>query len=140
VGMLLPAADGDVYIRTVEAHQWEQLMAWMGQPDWSSLGADPTDRLANLPAIRALVGEWTCTQKSLELLVEGQRRRVPIAVPRSLGEVLAWQHLRARQAWCVIDHDGLEAEAPRLPIFEPSGWSPTRRCLAAEVADLWSEP
>jgi crotonobetainyl-CoA:carnitine CoA-transferase CaiB-like acyl-CoA transferase len=139
VGLLLPAADGDVYIRTVEAHQWDKLMEWIGQPDWDALGADPSDRLANLRAITALVSEWTSTQKSMELLVEGQRRRVPIAVPRSLEEVLAWQHLRARGTWCRIEEGGRPAEGPRLPMLEPAAWPATRRFQSDEIADRWRD-
>jgi benzylsuccinate CoA-transferase BbsE subunit len=138
VGLLLPAADGDVYIRTVEAHQWDKLMDWIGQPDWASLGADPSERLANLGAITALVSEWTSTQKRMELLAEGQRRRVPISVPRSLREVLAWQHLRARGTWSPLDADGCAAEGPRLPMLEPAAWAATRRCHPDEVANRWS--
>jgi crotonobetainyl-CoA:carnitine CoA-transferase CaiB-like acyl-CoA transferase len=139
VGLLVPAADGDVYIRTVEAHQWDKLMDWIGPPDWASLGSDPSDRLANLGAISALVGEWTSTQKRMELLVEGQRRRVPIAIPRSLSEVLAWQHLRARGAWCPIDDDGRPAEGPRLPMLEPAAWPATRPGQPEEVTDRWRD-
>jgi crotonobetainyl-CoA:carnitine CoA-transferase CaiB-like acyl-CoA transferase len=139
MGLLLPAADGDVYIRTVEAHQWAKLMEWVGQPEWSSLGDDPSDRLANLTALRALLGEWSAEYRSVDLLEEGQRRRVPIAVPRSLGQVLAWQHLRARGAWCPLEYEGVRAEAPRIPMLEPPAWSPTRTGIAAEVADRWSK-
>lgn len=137
LGLLVPASDRDVYIRVVEAHQWDRLVAWLDHPDWSSLGADPTDRLANLGAIRALVGEWTSGRTSEDLLREGQRRKVPIAIPRSLTEVLAWQQLRARGVWCRIDYAGMSVEAPRLPMIEPPLWQETRQYHAQEVADRW---
>src|SRR5206468_2846789 len=62
MGWLLPAADGDVYIRTVEAHQWEKLTAWMGDPEWAALGATPELRMVNGVALRTLIGEWTAPQ------------------------------------------------------------------------------
>jgi crotonobetainyl-CoA:carnitine CoA-transferase CaiB-like acyl-CoA transferase len=138
-GMLLPASDGDVYIRTVEVHQWDKLMAWLGEPDWRSLGDDPDSRLANLPAICALVGQWTCTRGREELLVEGQRRKVPIALPRSLGDVLRWQHLRARGTWTSVDLDGTSVEVARIPLLEPAGWAPNREETARQVAERWSK-
>ena len=85
LGWLLPALDGDVYIRTVEAHQWDKLVDWLGQPEWAdALGADPSDRLANLVAIRALIGEWTSTQRRMDLLdrrptAQGPHRPPPLA-------------------------------------------------------------
>lgn len=139
VGMLLPAVDGDVYIRTVEAHQWEKLMAWMGEPDWAStLAPDPESRLANADALRALVGEWTAPQRRSDLVAEGQRRKVPVALPRSVRDVLAWQHLRARGAWGTADLAGQTVEVPRLPMIEPPSWAPTRAAGAAAVAEQWA--
>jgi benzylsuccinate CoA-transferase BbsE subunit len=138
LGLLLPALDGDVYIRTVEAHQWDKLMDWLGQPEWGEvLGGDPTDRLANLVAIRALVGEWTSSRTRAELLAEGQRRKVPIALPRSLDDVHTWPQLRARHVWREVNHDGIPAEIPRLPIMEPAAWTPTRHDHAAAVVARW---
>jgi crotonobetainyl-CoA:carnitine CoA-transferase CaiB-like acyl-CoA transferase len=140
LGLYLPAADGDVYIRTVEAHQWEKLVAWIGHPDWAALGTDPTERYLNRTSLQALVGEWTATQKSADLVAEGQRRKVPIAVPRSLAEVLAWQHLRARGAWVPTDLEGAPGEVPRLPVLEPARWPASRPCTVAQVAARWGDP
>ncbi len=140
VGLLVPALDGDVYIRIVEAHQWDKLMDWLGHPEWRPLGDDPYQRLANLTAIQALVGDWTSTQNSLRLVEEGQRRKVPIAVPRTLLEVLQWQQLRARGAWCSVDTAGGRAEAPRLPMLEPARWTATRPSQAAAIAQRWDRP
>ena len=137
MGWLLPAADGDVYIRTVEAHQWEKLMTWMGDPDWAPLGATPELRMVNGIALRALLGDWTAPQARMDLLAEGQRRKVPIALPRSLDDVLAWQHLRARGAWVTVATDG-GSEAPAVPVLEPPTWPVTRTAAAAELVAAWS--
>jgi benzylsuccinate CoA-transferase BbsE subunit len=136
-GLLLPAADGDVYIRTVETHQWERLMDWLGDPDWRQLGEDPYDRLANLGVIASLMGEWTSAERRDDLLVEGQGRRVPIALPRSLEDVLRWQHLRARGTWCAIDFDGRTAEVGRIPLLEPDAWDPTVERTVSDLAGRW---
>jgi crotonobetainyl-CoA:carnitine CoA-transferase CaiB-like acyl-CoA transferase len=137
-GMLVPASDGDVYIRTVETHQWERLMAWLGDPDWAILGNALEARIANREALATLVGEWTSCRPRLELVVEGQRRRVPIALPRSLQDVLTWQHLRARGAWTSVDHEGEAVEAPRWPAMEPPSWPAARDADAREVVDAWT--
>jgi crotonobetainyl-CoA:carnitine CoA-transferase CaiB-like acyl-CoA transferase len=136
-GLLLPAADGDVYIRTVETHQWDRLINWLGDPDWRHLGEDPYDRLANLGVIASLAGEWTSGQRRDDLLVDGQRRKVPIALPRSLEDVLRWQHLRARGAWRAIDFDGRNAEVARIPLLEPDSWNPTVEGTVSELAERW---
>jgi len=138
LGFLVPAADGDVYIRTVEAHQWDKLMDWLGQPAWRVIGEDPAERYTNRSAIEDLIGEWTATRKQADLLVEGQQRKVPIALPRSLDQVLAWQHLRARGAWVPAELEGVPALLPRLPLIQPAHWSVTRRSDAREVAGRWA--
>ena len=124
VGLLLPAADGECTFRHVEAHQWDRLIGMAGRARLRALGDDPYERLANLTVIRDLIGEWSSTRRRNDLLVEGQRRKVPIALPRNLDDVLRWQHLRARGTWCDIELDGRAAEVARLPMFEPDSWPP----------------
>ncbi|MET0626977.1 MAG: CoA transferase, partial [Acidimicrobiia bacterium] len=140
MGFHLPASDGDVYVRTVEQHQWDSLVAWAGSPDWSSLGDTPEERYANRREIVALLSEWSVSHARVELLEEGQRRKVPIALPRSVDDVLAWQHLRARGAWVEVEHRGTTGTVPALPVFEPATWSPTRRGTAAETLTRWGAP
>jgi hypothetical protein len=71
------------------------------------------------------------------LLEEGQRRHIPIAVPRSLDDVLAWQQLRARGAWGTVRLDEALVEAPRLPLLEPPTWRMTTEVTAEEVERQW---
>jgi len=137
LGMLLPAMDGDIYVRTLDPRQWDALMAWVDDQAVEAIGADPDSRLANNDALCLLLGEWTSTQHRVELLTEGQRRHIPIALPRSLDDVLAWQQLRARDVWRTVDLDGSAVEAPRLPLLEPPGWRVTAGAPAEEVAARW---
>jgi crotonobetainyl-CoA:carnitine CoA-transferase CaiB-like acyl-CoA transferase len=138
--MLLPAIDGDIYVRTLDPRQWDALMAWVDDDAVQALGADPDQRLANNDALCLLLGQWASTQHRLALLEEGQRRHIPIALPRSLGDVLAWQQLRARGVWRSVDLDGVAAEVPRLPLLEPPGWAVTTEARADEVVAGWSAP
>jgi crotonobetainyl-CoA:carnitine CoA-transferase CaiB-like acyl-CoA transferase len=140
LGMLLPAIDGDIYVRTLDPRQWDALMAWVDDDAVQALGADPDQRLANNDALCLLLGQWASTQHRLALLEEGQRRHIPIALPRSLGDVLAWQQLRARGVWRSVDLDGVAAEVPRLPLLEPPGWAVTTEARADDVAAGWSAP
>lgn len=138
LGLLLPASDGDVYLRTVEQHQWEALMAWMGDPEWAdALGGTAQLRVANAVALRTLIGEWTATRSREGLVTEGQQRRIPIVLTRSLTDVLAWEHLRARDAWRTIDCDGAAVEGPAIPTLEPREWRPTAAVSAEELVTTW---
>jgi benzylsuccinate CoA-transferase BbsE subunit len=138
LGMLLPASDGDVYVRTLDPRQWDALMAWVDSEAVREIGVDPDSRLANNDAICMLIGEWTARQRRKDLLEEGQRRHVPIALPRSLEEVLAWQHLRARDVWRTVDVGGSDARAPRVPLVEPPGWRVSSPIDPAGLARQWA--
>jgi crotonobetainyl-CoA:carnitine CoA-transferase CaiB-like acyl-CoA transferase len=137
MGFLLPASDGDVYIRTVEAHQWDKVVAWVDDPALHAIGATPEERMANRDVIVMVLSQWSSSQRRNDLLEEGQRRKVPIALPRSIDDVLAWQQLRARGAWCTVEHCGTPAVVPRIPMLEPPTWRTTRATTVAEVADVW---
>jgi crotonobetainyl-CoA:carnitine CoA-transferase CaiB-like acyl-CoA transferase len=137
LGMLLPAVDGDVYIRTLDPRQWDALMAWVDNEDVQALGGDPDSRLANNDALSLLLGQWTATQRRHELVTEGQRRHIPIALPRSVDDVLTWQQLRARGAWRTVELNGISVEAPALPLLEPLAWPPTVDATAEEIQRQW---
>jgi crotonobetainyl-CoA:carnitine CoA-transferase CaiB-like acyl-CoA transferase len=118
MGWILHARDGDVYLRTVERHQWESLREWMDYPAWSEAIGDLPFYMVDPPAAAMLVGEWAGEHDRAYLLAEGQRRKVPIALPREPAEVLAWDQPRSRGIWEPIDLDGRPAEAPRIPILQ----------------------
>ena len=137
LGMLLPAADGDVYLRTLDPRQWDALVAWVDDDALGALGGDPDSRLANNDALRLLLGEWTVKQRRHDLLVEGQRRHIPIALPRSLDDVLAWQQLRARGHGARSNSVALTSEVPRLPMLEPPAWRVTVAATTEQIERQW---
>ena len=120
IGMLLPAADGEIYIRTVEPHQWDSLVSWMGEPEWAkeSWVADAEQRRANWDAVRALVGQWTAMHEREWLYREGQRHRVPVAMPRDVADVLEADQFDTRRFWRDIDVTGVEGKAPAVPLLD----------------------
>lgn len=126
IGMLLPSADGHVYIRTVEPHHWGGLVSLMGSPEWTTepWAQDPYLRRENSEMVCALIGEWSSQHTTAWLVAEGQRLRVPIAFPRDLPEVLESEQLATRGAWVdVALDDGAVGRAPRIPMLESAGGS-----------------
>jgi crotonobetainyl-CoA:carnitine CoA-transferase CaiB-like acyl-CoA transferase len=118
-GWLVPASDGEVYIRTVETSQWDRLVEWMGSPDWAVRRPDELPLYYSAPELIApLLGEWTGQHTKAWLLEEAVRRRVPVAPSREIAEVLSWAHLRYRNAWELVDTDGGSVTAPRVPLLE----------------------
>ena len=137
LGMLLPASDGDIYLRTLDPRQWDALMAWVDDDAVAAIGGDPDSRLNNHDALTMLLGQWSAGQRRDDLVVEGQRRRIPIGLPRTLDDVLAWQHLRARGAWRAVELDGRTVEVPKVPLLEPPTWPVTDVADAEVVAQRW---
>jgi crotonobetainyl-CoA:carnitine CoA-transferase CaiB-like acyl-CoA transferase len=137
-GLILPAVDGDVYLRVLDPRQWDALVTWVGDDTLQVLGAEPNSRLANHDALELVLSAWSVTQKRQDLFEEGQRRRIPIALPRSIEDVLAWQHLRARGTWREIELGDDVVEVPRLPLLEPSTWRPTAQVAAADLLTVWA--
>ena len=139
LGMLVPSEDGYVYIRTVEGHQWTSLMEWLGNPAWAkeSWSTDPALRMANWSTIEKRVGEWTTQHPRQWLYEEGQKRRIPIALPRSLNEVLNAGQLRERGAWHHIDIGGVPTLAPRIPMLDTAEWKPSRFISTRELEREW---
>jgi crotonobetainyl-CoA:carnitine CoA-transferase CaiB-like acyl-CoA transferase len=140
-GMLVHASDGPVYFRPLELHQWRALVEWMGSPDWAVVLTEGLP--ASIPSFEAfgqLMAPWVAGFTRRDLLVEGQRRRVPVAVPSDLDELFESEQLAVRRAFRALDALGSSARAPALPLFEPEQWPPTRQAQWAEVEAAWGDP
>lgn len=129
IGMLIPASDGQVYLRTVEPHHWAGLVEWMGNPEWTQepWATDSMQRAANAELVRTLIGEWSSALSMQELVEHGQARGVPLAFSRSADETLQWEQLRSRNAWTPVDTPHGKATAPRIPLVESSELPPQRQ-------------
>jgi len=125
IGMLVPAADGLFYLRPVEAHHWDALYRWMGNPDWTAepWASDSMSRQQQMPLITELVGLWAAQFPRQKLLVDGQAHHVPVALPRSIDDVLESGHLRERDFWQPVTVGGKEALGPAIPMLDPCSWS-----------------
>ncbi|TPG33708.1 CaiB/BaiF CoA-transferase family protein [Mycolicibacterium hodleri] len=88
--------DGFVRICLLSARQWRGMRAWLGEPErfsdpkFESIGA----RFAASRELNAVIADLFEAQTMDALVVEGQRRGVPIAAMLSPAEALASDHLR----------------------------------------------
>lgn len=128
IGMLIPASDGEVYLRTVEPHHWAGLVSWMGNPEWAQepWASDGLQRMAHWELVRSLISEWSAQHPMRWLVEEGQRAGVPIAYTRSASEVLETEQLRSRDAWVEVEVNGSTARGPRVPLVETAPLAPAR--------------
>lgn len=112
-----PCRDGFVRICLLSARQWRGMRAWLGEPEqfsdpkFESIGA----RYAASGELNAVIADLFEAQTMDALVVEGQRRGVPIAAVLSPAQALASDHFR-----CV----GALTEtrvAPNTTLSVPSG-------------------
>lgn len=105
-GTILPCKDGYIGVIAVTTHQWETLCHWMGMPE---LIDDPrfrtnTDRALNADELDAILISWLGEHRADDLQREGQRRRLPFAVPASTKRLLESEHLERREFFTNIEH------------------------------------
>jgi CoA:oxalate CoA-transferase len=105
-GSILPCRDGYIGVIAVTTSQWESLCDWMERPD---LKEDPNflttvDRTENYDLLVANLIPWLAERDAEELFREGQRRRIPFAIPASSEMLLASAHLKERGYFVEVDH------------------------------------
>ena len=84
-----------------------------------------------------MLSQWTRTQPRAWLLDEAARRRIPMAHPREIEDVLKWPHLRERNAWETVDDAGRTYTAPRVPLLGPL--PPARSVDAQSLLRRWRD-
>ena len=105
-GSILPCKDGYIGAIAVTTQQWETLCHWMEMPE---LMEDPrfltaAHRGENADDLDAVLISWLMDHEEDELLREGQKRRLPFAVPASTKRLLESAHLRERAYFVEVDH------------------------------------
>lgn len=101
---IFPCADGCVRICILNPRQWQGMSEWLGtdhpftDPGWGSLGK----RLSAIREINALIEALFSDKTQEALVMEGQRRGVPIAALATPAGVLANAHFKARDAFIDI--------------------------------------
>ena len=105
-GTILPCKDGYIGVIAVTTQQWETLCHWIEMPE---LIDDPkfrtnADRALNADELDAILISWLGNHKMDELQYEGQKRRLPFAIPASTKRLLESKHLEERGFFTEIDH------------------------------------
>jgi crotonobetainyl-CoA:carnitine CoA-transferase CaiB-like acyl-CoA transferase len=140
VGHLVPTADGYIYVRALEDHQWLALAEWMGIPP--EVASERTEGVllhhSDPEAVQYLLEGFCADQRSGDLYTDGQRRRIPIVIPAQPSDVLASPQLAAREAWVHGELDGAPYRAPALPLLEPLSRPDTRAVAVQDLEKEWS--
>ncbi|MEZ5855023.1 MAG: CoA transferase [Hyphomicrobiaceae bacterium] len=122
------ACDGWVVINAPGDRHFQAILDVMGRPD---LKDDPrfatrSARVANMPAVDALIEAWTKTRPRANTAAELLTASVPCAPVRKLSEVILDENMHARGSLQWIDHPDLgRVVLPHSPlVFEGSARRP----------------
>ena len=98
--------DGLIFLATIEQDQWERLVAFMGNPDWTQLEvfADFPGRMQNVDLVESMIQEWIATWRVDDLYHEGQKHRICFAPVLSLAELAQQDQLAERDFFVTVDH------------------------------------
>jgi crotonobetainyl-CoA:carnitine CoA-transferase CaiB-like acyl-CoA transferase len=103
---MLDCKDGKLFVICVEEDQWQRFAELMGNPDWATLEIfeDRVVRGQNhdalVPFLQEFAAEWTVA----DLYKAGQERRICMAPVNTMADLLASEHLKARQFFTEISH------------------------------------
>jgi len=105
-GGVLPAKDGHVIISAPEDHQWDALMKFMGDPDWSREDwcKDRFVRAANAAAQKKLISQWMSQYPKEKIFREGQAVKVPVASVSTAEDLANSEQLQVRGFWGEMEH------------------------------------
>jgi len=101
-----PTSDGSILIGGNQDSVWKRMSAMMGQPE---LGEDPRyathiARGENQAELDDLIGEWTKTRASQQVLDLCEEHGVPAGNLYRAPEMLADPHYQAREALVKMEH------------------------------------
>ena len=103
MGGVMPAADGFVELLTLEARQWENLVRFLGEPEWAT-PEKFRDPATHGPEVNEKLREWMAQHTREWLYREGQAHGVPIAPYLSPGEVFDSPQQRERGFFAPVSH------------------------------------
>ncbi|WP_257544079.1 CoA transferase [Sphingopyxis sp. DBS4] len=111
-----PTRDGWIGVTALTPAQWAALADMVGHPDWATDPRFATSlaRVENAEALDAAFAAILSGETTDHWLMEGQRRRVPLAPVPNHRELLATPHWRERESFAPLpDAEGVIA--PLLP-------------------------
>ena len=105
---VFPCAGEDRWISIVaqEESEWSGLVTAMENPDWASAAEFRRleDRLENIDALHAKIGEWTAGFDDRELTDTLQAAGVAAAPVLGVDDLLDDPHYKARETFIEVDH------------------------------------
>lgn len=103
---MLDCKDGKVFVVNVEEDQWQRLVELMDNPEWATLDIfkDRVTRGQNYDALYPFLQEWAANWTVNDLYRAGQERRICFAPVNQMVDLLASEHLKAREFFVQITH------------------------------------
>ncbi len=155
MGGVMPAADGFVELLTLEARQWENLVRFLGEPEWAT-PEKFRDPATHGPEVNERLREWMAQYSREWLYREGQACGVPIAPYLTPREVYDSPQQRERGFFRKVSHpeagefdyadvpfrmsetEPLPGRAPLLgehnaEVFQELGYSPEELTMLARA-------
>lgn len=108
-GGVIECADGFVEVLTLEARQWDALVALLGKPAWSLTGEfdDPLERGRRGAEINEHLRAWARRKTVADVVRRGQALGVPVGKYNSPAEVLVDPHMQARRLFQTVALPGV---------------------------------
>lgn len=117
-GGVYPTKDGWIGPTPLLPSQWRALTELLGLPE---LFQDPRfvgslERVAHADELDALIGPAFMTRTAQEWFVEGQAKRIPMALVPTMGQLFESEQMRALDAFRSVEHPDLGSfEVPGSP-------------------------
>jgi len=103
---MLDCKDGKIFVVNVEEDQWQRMVELMDNPEWATLDIfkDRVARGQNYDALFPFLQEWAANWTVNDLYRAGQERRICFAPVNTMADLLASEHLKAREFFVQISH------------------------------------
>lgn len=103
---VFPCQDGLIFMVIVEEHQWQRLVALMGNPNWAQ---DPDfatgpSRGQHVSRLEPHLLEWIRTWKVQDLYIAGQTNRICMCPVMTMADLPEQEQLDARDYFVAVDH------------------------------------
>ncbi len=102
---VFPCADGHVAIAAPTAAHWSALTERMGRPDLLARYPTHEARLADRPAVRAAILEWTST-RAKSLIVSLLGGSVPVGPVHTVEDIVKDVHVQVREMLVEVEDPG----------------------------------
>lgn len=98
---IFPCKDGNVRVCILNPRQWQCMSEWLGDdhPFTDPAYGHLSKRFSVIREINALISAFFSSQLGADLVIEGQKRGIPIAKLATPQEVLRDPHFRTRQTF-----------------------------------------